>query len=83
MLIQRKCFLNVWMESLLLWGHGDIVVFQYPTWNDIKFDKGLISSLSHYRGIKKIFFIHDILSLMFESNRCYLKEHIDFLIRLI
>ena len=59
-------------------GHGDIVVFQYPTWNDIKFDKGLISSLSHYRGLKKIFFIHDILSLMFESNRCYLKEHIDF-----
>ncbi len=36
-------------------GHGDIVVFQYPTWNDIKFDKGLISSLSHYRGLKKYF----------------------------
>lgn len=59
-------------------GHGDIVIFQYPTWNDIRFDKGLINRISHYRGLKKIFFVHDILSLMFESNRCHLKEHIAF-----
>lgn len=59
-------------------GYGDIVIFQYPTWNDITFDKSLINRLSHYRGLKKIFFVHDILSLMFESNRCHLKEHIDF-----
>lgn len=59
-------------------GYGDIVIFQYPTWNDIRFDKTLINRLSHYRGLKKIFFIHDVLSLMFESNRCHLKEHIDF-----
>lgn len=59
-------------------GYGDIVIFQYPTWNDIRFDKALINRLSHYRGLKKIFFIHDVLSLMFESNRFHLKEHIDF-----
>lgn len=59
-------------------GHGDIVVFQYPTWNDIRFDKSLINRLKHYRGLKIIFYIHDVLSLMFESNRCYLKDHINF-----
>ncbi len=59
-------------------GYEDIVIFQYPTWNDFRFDKSLISRMGHYRGLKKIFFVHDILSLMFESNRCHLKEHIDF-----
>lgn len=58
--------------------YGDIVIFQYPTWNDIRFDKALISRLSHYKGLKKVFFIHDVLSLMFESNRCHMKEHIEF-----
>lgn len=59
-------------------GYGDIVIFQYPTWNDIRFDKTFINRISHYRGLKKIFFIHDVLSLMFESNRYLLKEHIEF-----
>lgn len=59
-------------------GYGDIVIFQYPTWNDIEFDKALIWRLKQYRGLKIIFFIHDVLSLMFESNRCHLKEHVDF-----
>ena len=59
-------------------GYGDIVIFQYPTWNDIIFDKTLIRRLSQYRGLKKIFFVHDVLSLMFESNRYLLKEHIEF-----
>ena len=57
---------------------GDIVIFQYPTWNDIKFDKALIRRLSGYRGLKKIFFVHDVISLMFENNRSRLKEHSDF-----
>lgn len=59
-------------------GYDDIVIFQYPTWNDIIFDKTLIRRLSQYRGLKKIFFVHDVLSLMFESNRYLLKEHIEF-----
>lgn len=58
--------------------YGDIVIFQYPTWNDFKFDKAFINRLSNYRGLKKIFFIHDIPSLMFESNRCNLSAHIEF-----
>lgn len=57
---------------------GDIVIYQYPTWNDFKFDKALISHLNNYHGLKKVFFIHDELSLMFESNRYILGEHIDF-----
>lgn len=59
-------------------GYDDIVIFQYPTWNDIRFDKMLIRRLSQYKGLKKIFFVHDVLSLMFEDNRYLMGEHIDF-----
>lgn len=59
-------------------GYGDIVIFQYPTWNDIRFDKMLIRRLSQYKGLKKIFFVHDVLSLMFEDNRYLIGEHVDF-----
>lgn len=60
-------------------GFGDIVIFQFPTWNDMKFDEALCQRLKNYRGLKKIFFVHDIPSLMFESNRYLLKRHIEFL----
>lgn len=59
-------------------GWNDVVIFQYPTWNGMKFDRAFITRLKNYTGLKVIFFIHDVLSLMFDSNRCYLGEHIDF-----
>ena len=49
--------------------NGDVVIFQFPTWNDPEFDEALISRLDLYRGLKKIVFVHDMRSLMFESNR--------------
>lgn len=56
---------------------GDIVVFQYPSWNGVGFDKAFLDRISKYRMVKKIIFIHDIPPLMFESNRCFLGEHIE------
>lgn len=62
-------------------GHEDIVVFQFPTWNDIEFDEALLNRLKIYRGLKKIAFVHDMLPLMFESNRYLLGRYIKFLNR--
>lgn len=47
---------------------GDIVIFQLPTWNDMRFDEALVGRLSCYRGLRKIFFIHDVPPLMFENG---------------
>lgn len=51
--------------------HGDIVIFQLPTWNGLEFDRAFTAHLSGYRGLKKIFFIHDVPPLM---ERRILKE---------
>lgn len=57
---------------------GDIVIIQFPTWNAFKFDEALINRLKLYR-VKKIAFVHDMLPLMFESNRYLLCRQIEFL----
>lgn len=56
--------------------HGDIVIFQSPTWNDIRFDEAFIKQLNVYGGLKKIIFIHDVPPLMFENGRAGLKSYI-------
>lgn len=55
---------------------GDIVIFQFPTWNGIRFDASLVGRLSTYRGLKKVFFLHDVPPLMFEPNRDILGQYI-------
>lgn len=57
-------------------GHGDIVIFQSPTWNDIRFDEAFVRSLNAYRDLKKIFFIHDVPPLMFEYGQSGLNRYI-------
>lgn len=60
-------------------GFGDIVIFQFPTWNEFKFDEALLRQLSCYSGLKKVTFVHDLRSLMFESNRYLLPYEIQFM----
>lgn len=59
----------------------DIVILQFPTWNAFEFDEALLNRLKLYRGLKTIAFVHDMIPLMFESNRYLLARHIQFLNR--
>lgn len=59
--------------------NGDIVIFQFPTWNAFRFDEALLRQLSCYPGLKKVTFVHDMKSLMFESNRYLLPYEIQFM----
>ncbi|MCM1231922.1 MAG: hypothetical protein NC489_17520 [Ruminococcus flavefaciens] len=58
--------------------HGDIVIFQLPTWNGFKFDEAFVSHFNGYRDLKKIFFIHDIPPLQNEGTPENLEEYIAF-----
>lgn len=57
--------------------HGDIVIFQSPSWNGIEFDKAFMSRLTAYSRLKKIIFINDVVPLMFESNRYLMKPYVE------
>ena len=47
---------------------GDVIFFQYPTWNYFKFNEGLINRMKLYEG-RVVIVIHDLEPLMFEDNR--------------
>ncbi len=50
-------------------GYGDVVIFQVPTWNDMAFDEKFINTIRAYLGVKVVIYVHDVLPLMFASNR--------------
>lgn len=58
--------------------HGDVVIFQLPTWNGIRFDETFVSHFNGYRELKKIFFIHDVPPLMEKKIRHELDRYIAF-----
>ncbi len=47
---------------------GDTVIFQYPTWNGIDYDEYFLDKISVYPGVRKIIYVHDADSIMFESH---------------
>lgn len=56
---------------------GDIIFFQHPTWNSLKFEEGLIERIKAYGG-RVIIVVHDLEPLMFETSRFML----DFVINI-
>lgn len=56
---------------------GDVVVFQVPTWNGMEFERALVNHIRAYHG-HIVLFIHDVVALMFESNRYLLPAIVDF-----
>lgn len=57
--------------------YGDVVIFQSPTWNDIRYDRILIRKIKHYADVKVILWVHDVIPLMFDSGEKNLKEAIE------
>lgn len=57
--------------------HGDVVIFQTPTWNTTAFDIRLMDKLKLY-NIKIVIFIHDVIPLMFSGNFYLMEYTIDY-----
>lgn len=57
---------------------GDIVYFQYPTWNGLRYDEALLKKLKNY-GCKVIFFVHDVGAFMEEGRKGELEKTVEIL----
>lgn len=57
-------------------GNDDVIIFQSPNWNSIEWEKAFLARTHIYAGIKRIFFIHDVIPLMFDANYYLLDDFI-------
>lgn len=60
-------------------GNEDVVIFQYPSWNGLEFDRQYLERLNIYAGVKKVIFVHDVPPLMFPSNFYLMDKTIEVL----
>ena len=61
--------------------HGDIVFFQYPTWNGPDYDKVFVDRIKLYNDVRLVIFVHDLQKLMFDSEEFILKMEVGVLNR--
>ena len=61
--------------------HGDIVFFQYPTWNGPDYDKVFVDRIKLYNNVRLVIFVHDLQKLMFDSEEFILKMEVGVLNR--
>lgn len=59
--------------------HGDIVFFQYPTWNGPDYDKVFVDKIKLYNDVRLVIFVHDLQKLMFDSEQSILDTEISIL----
>lgn len=58
---------------------GDIVIFQYPSWNGPDYDWEFVKKVKMYDGTKLIIFVHDFQKLMFNADEKILKYEMQIL----
>ena len=56
---------------------GDIVIFQSPSWNELRYDRRLVQKIKAYKDVKLIIFLHDVMPLMFNSGEKMLHDTIE------
>ncbi|KRN19268.1 hypothetical protein IV79_GL001641 [Pediococcus claussenii] len=56
---------------------GDTLFLQTPTWNEHEFETALLDKVAKYKNSKVIIFIHDVIALMFKSNRYILPQLVE------
>lgn len=61
--------------------HGDIVFFQYPSWNSPDYDRVFVDKIKIYNKTKLIIFVHDLQKLMFNSEEFILQMEVGVLNR--
>ena len=52
-------------------GHGDHIIFQYPTWNDRIFDEYFLRQIRQFPDVQVTIFVHDVAGLMWSENIPY------------
>ena len=52
---------------------GDIVICQFPTWNGLEFERGLVRHIKAYHG-RIVIFIHDLEAMMAEKSLAMLQD---------
>lgn len=57
--------------------HGDVVIFQTPTWNTTAFDERVMNKLKAYQ-IKIVVFVHDVVPLMFAGNYYLMDQTVSY-----
>lgn len=45
--------------------HGDFVIFQYPSWNHMRYDSAFITHVKTFSNIKLVIWVEDVESIMF------------------
>ena len=56
-------------------GAGDLVVVQFPTWNELAFDHALVQHLRQ-KQCRLALFVNDVPFLMFESTSALIQEYV-------
>lgn len=52
---------------------GDLVICQFPTWNGLEFERGLVRHIKAYHG-RIVIFIHDLEAVLSENRRSMLQD---------
>lgn len=52
---------------------NDIVFFQSPTWNYLRYDIRLVRKLKSYHNLKLVIFVHDITPVMFNFDENHIR----------